>query len=383
MAEKKTDILIYGAGIAGLWLFHTLKRSGYDVLLLEKNAIGSGQSIASQGIIHSGLKYTLAGKISPLARSIGAMPDRWRDALKGSGPVDLSPAKNKIFSQNLLIPSGPLGGLVETLGKTALGNTKKIPQSEWPSGIGHSGFNGALMEMGEPVLDIPSVIRALAEPYKNFIRRDNGTKIESALTIYTAAASNHDIATQNGHAAGLETQKRPLLMGLMKNVPFALHAHFVGTSEKPVATITTHKTKDGALVWYVGGAVAERAKDFDPSEVYAAIRKALAKYMPALDLSGIEWAVFPIDRIEGKSKTDGWLPDTPTIHEAGNTLYCWPTKLTFAPLLADMVMKKIENAGIKPSANPNTDWSFLPEADYATAPWDSVEWTKDNSDKQD
>ncbi len=128
--------------------------------------------------------------------------------------------------------------------------------------------------------------------------------------------------------------------------------------------------------------MAERAKDSDPSEVYTAIRKAFAKYMPSLDLSAIQWASFPIDRIEGKSKTGGWLPDTPTIHEAGNALYCWPTKLTFAPLLANMVMKKIENAGIKPSSQQTTDWSFLPEADYATAPWDSVKWTKDNSGKQ-
>lgn len=382
MVQNKTDILIYGAGIAGLWLFHTLKRARYDVLLLEKNAIGGGQSIASQGIIHSGLKYALAGKVNELARSIGSMPDRWRDALDGKGPVDLSPAKDKIFSQNLLIPSGPLGGLVESLSKTALGNVKKIPPAQWPSAISSSGFDGALMEMGEPVLDIPAVIRALAEPYKNFIRRDNGTKIESSITIYTAAAGNESAAQQNGHAAGLETQKRPLLMGLMKNAPFALHAHLVGPSEKPAATVTTHKTTDGTLVWYVGGAVAERAKESDPSQVYNAIRKALAKYMPGLDLSSIEWAVFPIDRIEGKSKTGGWLPDTPTIHEAGNTLYCWPTKLTFAPLLADMVMEKIEKAGIKPSQRQTADWSFLPEADYATAPWDSAKWTKDISGKQ-
>ena len=69
----KPDIVIFGAGIAGLWTFHSLKKMGYDVLLLERESIGGGQTIASQGIIHSGLKFSLAGKVNKLAKSISAM----------------------------------------------------------------------------------------------------------------------------------------------------------------------------------------------------------------------------------------------------------------------------------------------------------------------
>jgi glycine/D-amino acid oxidase-like deaminating enzyme len=83
MTARAADIVIVGAGIAGLWTFHRLKKRGYDVLLLEKDSIGGDQTIASQGIIHSGLKFAIAGKISTLARSISAMPDIWRTALKG------------------------------------------------------------------------------------------------------------------------------------------------------------------------------------------------------------------------------------------------------------------------------------------------------------
>ena len=42
------DILISGAGIAGLWLFNHLKSAGYDVLLLERDSVGCGQTVASQ-----------------------------------------------------------------------------------------------------------------------------------------------------------------------------------------------------------------------------------------------------------------------------------------------------------------------------------------------
>ena len=82
--SKNIDIVIVGAGIAGLWTFNRLKRMGYDVLLLESKAIGSGQTIASQGIIHSGLKYAFAGKVNNLAKSISAMPACWKKCLRVS-----------------------------------------------------------------------------------------------------------------------------------------------------------------------------------------------------------------------------------------------------------------------------------------------------------
>ena len=99
MREKPIDIAIFGAGIAGLWALNRLKSMGYNVLLLEKDTIGCGQTIASQGIIHSGLKFTLAGKVSNLAQSISVMPLKWRDALNGEGPVDISSANALADSQ--------------------------------------------------------------------------------------------------------------------------------------------------------------------------------------------------------------------------------------------------------------------------------------------
>ena len=384
---RTIDIAIVGAGIAGLWCFNRLKRAGYDVLLLEREAIGCGQTLASQGIIHSGLKYSLAGKVNETARSISAMPDRWRAALRGEGEVDLSAARTRADSQMLLIPGGILGGLTRLVAQRALGgNTRTLAASEWPDGLKASGFRGSAVFMDEPVLDVPGILHALADPYCDSVRRvpaaeaaeplaflrDHG--IEARAVLVTAAGSNHGIARSNRHDDGLETQHRPLLQGLMRPAPFPLYAHLVGTSDKPVATVTTHQTADGALVWYLGAAVAERAKEADPEEVYAAARKALRDYLPAVDLDGVEWAVLPIDRVEGR--TQGFhMPDTPTLHRAGNVLYGWPTKLTFAPMLGDMVAAELDKLGVAPSGR-ETDFSDLPEVDYAAAPWDNAAWNR-------
>ena len=385
MAERSIDIVIFGAGIAGLWAFNRFKRMGYDVLLLESNTIGGGQTIASQGIIHSGLKYAFVGKINKLAQSISAMPDLWRAALRGEGHVDLSAAEYNAESQYLLIPGGFMAGLTKLVTKQALGNNvHEVPQNLWPKTIQSSGFKGTVIFMDEPVLNVSSVIKALVAPYKDSVRKIDMPddpfgflkkhNIFAKHTIFTGAASNQTIATQQEHHQGLETQARPLLMGLLKPAPYPLYAHLVGSSDKPVATITTHEDKDGALVWYLGGHVAERARDSAPEDVYKAARKGLAKYLPHVDLSDVRWAALPIERIEGKSSTDGWMPDTPTIHSKENVHYCWPTKLTFAPLLAERLLAKID---LKPSHH-TTDWSFLPDVPFTEAPWDKALWTKKN-----
>src|SRR3546814_1445364 len=49
--RKTVDVVILGAGIAGLWTYARLRRAGYDALLCAQGAIGGGQTIAAQGKI--------------------------------------------------------------------------------------------------------------------------------------------------------------------------------------------------------------------------------------------------------------------------------------------------------------------------------------------
>ena len=117
----------------------------------------------------------MAGKVNELARSISQMPQVWRASLKGEGPVDLTAAKIAAASQQLLIPKSFMGGIAKTVSEKMLGDSvHEIPQNEWPSEIKDAGFEGSIIHMDELVLDIPSVIRALAEPYKDsIIKIDN------------------------------------------------------------------------------------------------------------------------------------------------------------------------------------------------------------------
>ena len=83
------DAAIVGGGIAGTWLLNLLSAKGYQVVLLERDAIGADQTLASQGMIHGGLKYALAGALTGASEAIADMPARWRSCLAGNDDVDL------------------------------------------------------------------------------------------------------------------------------------------------------------------------------------------------------------------------------------------------------------------------------------------------------
>ena len=83
-----TDIVIFGGGVAGLWLLNALRSAGYQAILFEKESLGGAQTMASQGIIHGGLKYALQGALSSATQAIADMPSRWRACLDGSGELD-------------------------------------------------------------------------------------------------------------------------------------------------------------------------------------------------------------------------------------------------------------------------------------------------------
>lgn len=74
--DATVDVVIIGAGVAGLWLALRLERAGRSVALLEAHAAGAGQTAASQGIIHGGTKYALTNRLTGASESIRAMPAR-------------------------------------------------------------------------------------------------------------------------------------------------------------------------------------------------------------------------------------------------------------------------------------------------------------------
>jgi hypothetical protein len=164
--DVAVDVAILGGGIAGLWLLDTLCEAGYSAILLEADALGAGQSVASQGIIHGGTKYTLGLALDTAVRELRAMPETWRASLEGASRPDLSRARTLSQHTYMWVPKQLGGGLLRTFSRLIMrSRVQGLAPPEWPDGLRDPDARGAVYALDEVVLDTPSVLAALRDSH--------------------------------------------------------------------------------------------------------------------------------------------------------------------------------------------------------------------------
>lgn len=394
---NNVDIVIFGGGIAGLWTLARLTKQGYNAILLETKELGCGQTIKSQGIIHGGLKYALTGNISSSVTSLQDMPSVWQQCLNGNSEIDLSTAKVLANSQHMWSVDKLTGGITTLFASNSMrSQVDVVPKQEWPAIVTHSAIQTKLYKLNELVVDIPSVIKALATPFlKRCIKLystdsymlevdpNNNIKYVTVKTgatilqlnarkyIFTAGSGNADIIKNLDSPQRM--QVRPLQMVLVKSSNLMpLYGHCVGLNTVPRVTITTHTAHDQTPIWYIGGKIAEEGVHRTPEEQIAATKAELAELFPRLDLSNAKYATFFVDRAEAK-QSDGTKPSSTTIFNKNNYITAWPTKLALAPVLTQQIFDQLHVEGIRPMS-PNTTPAFenLPQPKLAKPIWDEI-----------
>ncbi|WP_312155749.1 FAD-dependent oxidoreductase, partial [Pseudomonas sp.] len=159
-----TDVLIVGAGVAGLWLNARLRRLGYSTVLVERASLGGEQTIKSQGIIHGGIKYALTGSLTGASEAIADMPRRWRDALNGSGELNLDKVRLLSDAHYLWSPGSLLGNVTSFFASKAMrGRVDQVKGEQLPPALQDRAFKGKVYRLAELVIDVPSLLANLAE----------------------------------------------------------------------------------------------------------------------------------------------------------------------------------------------------------------------------
>ena len=387
--QLKVDVVIFGGGIAGLWLLARLRQAGYHTLLLETESLGAGQTRYSQGIIHGGTKYALTGKLTASSESIFGMPKIWRDCLDGNGEVDLSSAS--ILSEHQYMWSTPsllsrLSGFFAS--RVVRGRMVAVNKNNRPAVFQNKKFKGKVYQLDEPVLDAGSVINALATPnIKNIMHIKTATKfskseinvedfngqswnIISEKIILAAGQGNAFLLKEMGRDVP-EMQLRPLQMVMVRGgLPEKLYAHCLGASANPRITITSHEDKQGNIVWYLGGQLAEEGINRTAEEQINKAKKELQSLMPWLNFSKMQWATLNISRAEPKQK-EGKRPATSFCYEENNLITTWPTKLALSPKLAADVLEQLNKQNVSKSGDKKMpDFSHAVISDL---PWQEEE----------
>jgi glycine/D-amino acid oxidase-like deaminating enzyme len=382
------DVLIFGGGIAGLWLLDELHRRGRGVLLLEARGLGAGQTIGSQGILHGGLKYSLGGWIDGSSRSVAEMPARWSASLEGRQPPDLRPA-------TLLSPCCHLwrtDSLVSRAGLAAAqvvirSAISPVPPAGRPAAL--RDCPGDVLRVEEPVLDVQSILRAFRDGHVDRIRRidaesvtfnrtnescevavappGGGEKIPltARTVVFTAGEGNAELRHRAG-LAGEIMQRRPLHMVMVRGPLPDLFGHCID-GNKTRATITTARGRDGQAVWVVGGEIAEKGSELSPAGLVEHARRELRHILPGVNFSRTQWATYRINRAEALSPGRR-RPEGVSWRREQSIITAWPTKLVLAPRLA----VEIADALPPPAATGGTPIVRAWESpEVALPPWET------------
>lgn len=388
----RVDIILLGAGIAGLWTAASLARQGYSVALIESRAIGGIQTVASQGIIHGGTKYALRGRLNESAMAIGEMPAIWRACLAGNGPMDLGRVRILAQHQYLWSTENLVSQLAGFFASKAMrSRMQPISASSRPVPFDISGFHGRLYQLDEPVLDVPSLVRVLAEqlsgriflvpPEQLHLDPDSPTtlkcstkteqiNLQSQRIVLTAGAGNRVLLEQLGHNQPA-MQLRPLHMLVLRGKLPPLFAHCLGAQASPRLTITSYPVSDQEQVWYVGGQLAEDGIGLSAAQQVESAKRELRATMPWVDFSHVSWHSFLIERAEYQVE-QGRRPDSCYLHSADGVITAWPTKLAFAPRLAEEISGLLRSEGVKPEFSQPELTDQFSGPPMAQPPWEAL-----------
>jgi hypothetical protein len=371
----QVDVLIYGGGVTGLWTLALLRHAGYRTLLLENRALGAGQTIQAQGIIHGGLKYAIPGvRDLDATAAIREMPTRWKRNLQGNDIPDLSSVTVLSDECLLWIPRGSRLNITRMRDRAGLQllstKPRKLPKNEWPNILFGSA---SVYAVAEPVIDTGTLLRAIAAAHCGCVKQYDGDLplVDSKVTVLAAGKGNADLLKRFGYDPNM-MQLRPLCMILVRGALPRLYGHCIEAG-KTALTITTHPWYD-QIVWQIGGQIAEKyANETNHVTVKEGALEALRSCLPGLDIQRLQMATYPAFRAEARTRQGHRPGGAHVVVVARNLIAAWPTKLALAPVVAAEILNEVSKIA-RPSGDTDMNlsgWSAPPIAPY---PWEHIQW---------
>ncbi len=347
------DAVIVGGGVTGLWLRALLKSEGRTVVLIESDALGSGQTIASQGILHNGAKYSAQrDKADELLSVLPAMSFAWHQHLTGENVPDLrgtTVVTRESWYWN------PDGALTDCIGRW-WDDFHPSNSGVAPPSVVLSGMNGAARRNNECVITPASLLENLAGddrrdllhvPRENVLwslstpaqveavtlvhpRRDTRLVLHPHRVYLAAGEGNEALLHAVGCPGQSMMQRRPLRIALLRGDLPRFCGHWFD-DDGPRLTISSQIDNARRTIWQLGGRLSE-GNEWESVNVFLTrARCELTAGLPGIELRGVEWSCYRAVRAEPVSDQGG----LPAIHDGmslqGNVVATWPIKLSLVP----------------------------------------------------
>lgn len=388
------DFAIMGAGVTGLWIANLLQNQGYSVVVFDKQGVGGTQTLASQGMIHGGMKYTLTGSFTQASQTIADMPKQWRACLCNEGDVDLSHTRilsNHFYLWSTASVTSKLATFLAS--KLTRGRVTPVSDNQLPPLMRHSDFGGHLYKLDDLVIDTKSLVANLANNLKIPVFQLpegarlqqtagaahlvlGGIEVRPSKIVLCAGEGNAELLEQLGLSKPA-MQRRPLKQVMVKqDFPFEFFGHCLGADPTPRLTISSHRLPHGESVWYLGGSLAEKGATLDDESLITLAQQELSTLIPWLNLEGASWATLSINRAElqqpkGARPDDAYLDESPI----NNLWVGWPTKLTLVPNYKARIEVLLTSSPVEPSTQSVHDikqqlTAVCPLAPLTKMPWE-------------
>ncbi len=382
------DVLSVGGGVAGLFALDSLRSRGVDALLVESIALGSGQTTASQGILHAGVKYSLAGIVGEDADEVARAAAGWIDRL-AEPDGDLARVRKLTKTCHIWRSSGVRAMLGMTAATLALQTRPhRLETNDRPQLLAH--VDGDVMSLHETVIDPQSLCELLAGRHAPQLALGNVVRIarENAMMrvdiaapslvtvvcrelILAAGSGNEALAQLAGSPVAM--QRRPLRQTFVRGeLPLAF-GHCIDGAKTRI-TITSDQCPHGEVVWNVGGSLAERGASMDGPEFEQYARCEIEGSIPGLSLRGCQIASLLVDRAEPRM-AGGRRPPHAFAQTLSGLTTLWPVKLVLAPMIAGEIASRCARSLPHGSAT-STAWpSDVQRPPLAPRPWQDAAWT--------
>ncbi|MXY54552.1 MAG: FAD-binding oxidoreductase [Gammaproteobacteria bacterium] len=359
------DVALVGGGVASLWLACLARNRGLSVVVIAPEPLGGEQTMASQGIIHGGAKYSLHGRAKKAAPDhLAAMPSRWRrclagNAVGGSGDIDLSGV-------------GVLAEHVELRACTRRAQLRKRAALRLLAGAPNTPVQSGGTRLPDFVVDVDGLIARLVrgiegcvlpakvDPEKVRLGDKGVAGIDLAATtvtaeryVFAAGAGNADLAPRLGFGADA-TMLRALHQAwavVEHSPPTFAHCLVRAFGTEPDVTVTTHDGGNKTIL-YLGGHLATTGVARSADDQVAAAKRTLASALPHVDLGSTQFGALHVARAEPRRSAASRVDDA-FLATCGNALLCFPVKLSLAPRLGDLFLREV--AGLKPVVPTRSD----------------------------
>ena len=383
-AQISADALVIGGGVAGLFILDALVESGVGALLVDAHPLGTGQTTNSQGILHAGVKYALAGSAGDDAVEASEAAALWSEMLRGGAGNDLRGVR-VLTDHCWLWRSASWAGVAGMLGARLALRTAPVAVADHERPEWLRGVKGDVLKLGETVIDPRSLLQVLAVRHAARIVRGDVQSIErlangasiaiSGTQEYRVSASSVILAAGAGNerfselaGASEPMQRRPLRQLMIRGSLPMVFGHCIDGARTRV-TITSDRMPDDSVVWHVGGQIAEDGVRMEASDFLRYGLAEVASALPGVPLGGCEVGEYAVDRAEPRT-SDGRRPPRAFAKWNGPCCTVWPIKLVLAPLLAKAVCTHVRERSS--SRAPTNGWGGLRDGvKMAERPWES------------